>query len=1760
MLTFSFGFSQTINKPSRSAIVCLGTDLGVVFSITGTFTDGSEFEVQLSDKFGSFSNYTTFSDKIPYVSTQSDYSKLFLIDGIDESVDYKVRIRSTDPVVLSPESDSFRVIQNDPFNIMADGPTEFCVGGSVILKSSSFVDTKSYSWYKKDFPNDEFLGTGKTWNADRTGEYYALSTGNCVEESQDHIHVKVTTTPTSVIAEAETDVDNIFDVCKPGTFTFNANSTGTDNPYYEWIDSNGNVVKVGSSFTTGEAGVYFLRTINYGGMSVGGGGCPDDSDPVTLVVHDFLAEIIEQPNNPIIGCEGTDEVLTANITNHKAGYIYHWFKDNVEITGLTQPATTLDLTSVVASNGTYKLEVETPACTKTSGSVVITFVLTPTSQITPNTDEEICLGEEYTFTEDSFDKFGITTYQWIKDGVDIVGATNSTYKTGIAGIYTLRTTNDNICSDVSNPVELKVKEVISEIAIKQGALNVCEGSPLVLESSVEKDLTYIYHWYLNGVEITGLTQPAITYTVKTGVLQGGANSGSYTLKIESTVCSDVTSLPKNVLIKPLPIFDIAVNNQYDNIFKGCKNETINLVSSLQDTDYTFLWTLNGASAPGVNNLPTYSFNLTSATKGEYKLNISFAGDCEKSSQVEILLVDTPTSVIDPSPEAIACKGSTATLTALSTGNIITYEWLLNGAIILGETSAVLEASVSGEYKLRTTSDGTCSTLSSKVDVIISEIPESIITDPGYLENCTSVKLEVGSDLKGEDITRVIYEWYDENDVFIQNGTELIVTIEGTHTYKLKTILYATCSDITSVVVTIKPYESVIVGSNGENAVTECIGTAFSLESKDTDANFTYAWYKDAVVPGSEIGTASKLDLTGLTTDAGDYILVINGYNCSKPSTVFNVVMVKTPVALIKDDGNNFSGCSDVLLESESTELEAPTTYKWYKGGILITGANSSTYLATESGEYTLEVSNKNSCSSTSLLADVIIDNLSAEIKSGTTKECLGHNIVLEAVADDASLYTYTWIEVVAGADVDIPGATNSTYTVVADVAKEKLYRVRVRSNASGCEKTSLSVVHVVIKDTPVASIVYKNNISEGCKGDFITLQSGVTTDPDYTYFWYKNGAATGDIGVEITVKLTNEVDDEYKLNIIYGSCFVKSTPVTVHMVKTPVSIVEPAGDQIVCDNIDVILNGNQSTDLEGPTYQWYVSHDNGANFAIINGATSLDFKVLVTGWYQLQVINNGNCNDFSNTVYVELIPTPIAKIDPTGDQSVCSNVILRSISENLLADEYVSYEWYLNDVLLPTVTTSFIDAVEQGDYYFIVKNKGACGSKSETVNVKFTEFEHEIEESPIAKECIGNDIILHSINTDEVNYEFAWYNYDISNFPLVDGDKPTFTVKGLKSNSGLYYLKVTEKGTACSKQSESVQVIIKDAPYSLIDNNHSTNCEGKVIAISSNLTDLDYDYTWYFKDTEIVEGGNYKNVNTPTLLVTMFNEIEGEYKVKVSIGSCDGGKSVAVTLEMDDIDPILDFAPGLVICKDGSVTLTTSTTPNNASSRYEWYVNGNLIYGEIDASLTVTKPGIYKSLAFHEGTLCSQFTDEVVLTDALPMGVKEDTLNLELEEIANFEAFGGDNYIWYKNYGKDNEEELQAGGDIFEVTAEGEEAHYQVLITNGYCEELVELVVLSDRGLPYGIQNFLTPNKDGYNDVWLPELPDGSYIISKGDEVTILNRQGGIVYKTNNYINTKDNAWGGTFNDGPALPAGTYYYVIKRKDKEPIMGSITIFR
>jgi gliding motility-associated-like protein len=105
-------------------------------------------------------------------------------------------------------------------------------------------------------------------------------------------------------------------------------------------------------------------------------------------------------------------------------------------------------------------------------------------------------------------------------------------------------------------------------------------------------------------------------------------------------------------------------------------------------------------------------------------------------------------------------------------------------------------------------------------------------------------------------------------------------------------------------------------------------------------------------------------------------------------------------------------------------------------------------------------------------------------------------------------------------------------------------------------------------------------------------------------------------------------------------------------------------------------------------------------------------------------------------------------------------------------------------------------------------------------------------------------------------------------------------------------------------------------------------------------------------------------------------------------------------------------------------------------------------------------------------------------------------------------------------------------------------------VFNGVCEPVSKEVTIAVKDLD--TPNAFSPNNSGYNDRFIIRGLENSSV----NELTIFNRQGNVVYSTQNYLHD----WDGRGYNGDPLPEDTYYYVLNVDSRYSYKGFIILKR
>lgn len=343
---------------------------------------------------------------------------------------------------------------------------------------------------------------------------------------------------------------------------------------------------------TGAGGNHYYRCICGGYMG------DSTTEPVKIVVSYHLPVIHITSDKAIITAPGS---ITFSVDASQYATAYQWQKNGVDITGATSTNYTESYAYGDGGTFTYTCKATGLGGETISNSVIVNVIEPlPTVIITPDktavtTPDSITITAETTYAE---------TYQWMLNGADIEGATESTYSKlfayGDAGTYTYNCKVTGLGGTVtSNAVIITVTEHLPEITIESDKTEVVTPGGIIITATT----TYAesYQWFENGGEIpeaTGLTLPRL-------YAYGEAGTYNYVCKatglggetISNTVTMTVSDPEPTVIVTPAEI----------TIKIG---ETATLTATATYTD-SYQWKKNGENIEGATEA-TYTTEITSA--------------------------------------------------------------------------------------------------------------------------------------------------------------------------------------------------------------------------------------------------------------------------------------------------------------------------------------------------------------------------------------------------------------------------------------------------------------------------------------------------------------------------------------------------------------------------------------------------------------------------------------------------------------------------------------------------------------------------------------------------------------------------------------------------------------------------------------------------------------------------------------------------------------------------------------------------------------------------------------------------------------------------------------------------------------------------------------------------------------------------------------------------------------------------------------------
>lgn len=405
--TFQINSPPIITLHPGDKAVCAGDSVIFTATVSGSPTPSMQWQVKAPNDsiFGDIFGETQSTLVLRNVSStlnRSQYRGAF-----SNSCASNV---PTNPAILTVGSSIAPAITSHPGNVTT------CMGSSVKLSVQATGFNLTYQWRKNGVNIPGATDTAFTFvvaSRSDTGRYDAVVKGQCAPSSV----TSNTANVTIGVAPTITSQPKNATLCEGASTTLTIGVAGAS-ATYQWRKNSAPISGANNAsftipvVTLSDAGTYDVL-INGDCLAA-----PLTSSGAILTVNP-LPSVLTQPTNQT-ACEGasvTFTVLTSNAT------VLQWRKNGAIIPGAT--SSTLIVSPVTfADTGNYFVEVTNSCGTKSSGSASLVVGKTTTILQQP-TSQTVNENGSVTFSVNA--QGSNVTYQWQKDGVDIPGATSSSY-------------------------------------------------------------------------------------------------------------------------------------------------------------------------------------------------------------------------------------------------------------------------------------------------------------------------------------------------------------------------------------------------------------------------------------------------------------------------------------------------------------------------------------------------------------------------------------------------------------------------------------------------------------------------------------------------------------------------------------------------------------------------------------------------------------------------------------------------------------------------------------------------------------------------------------------------------------------------------------------------------------------------------------------------------------------------------------------------------------------------------------------------------------------------------------------------------------------------------------------------------------------------------------------------------------------------------------------------------------------------------------
>ncbi len=826
--------------------------------------------------------------------------------------------------------------------------------------------------------------------------------------------------------------------------------------------------------------------------------------------------------------------------------------------------------------------------------------------------------------------------------------------------------------------------------------------------------------------------------------------------------------------------------------------------------------------------------------------------------------------------------------------------------------------------------------------------------------------------------------------------------------------------------------------------------------------------------------------------AGAYTLLYSYFDpltgCGDTATtVVNVSPIPTA---------NFSvaplGCTNANVNVNNTSIGA-TIYAWSYGNGATASGFDPNYTYPDEGWFTIELIAQNNfgCADTASNSNEIIDPPLAALELSTYEGCAP----LEVAFDNLSIGQYTtfdWNLSISTSSDSLPA--NQIYAQGPDVL---VYPISL--TATNFCGVSVDQADITVLPQPVAG--FGTDLNVNCSPFVVQFNNTSVGLPD-TFLWEFGDGTTSTLEEpDFHVFYTDTVPTDYIITLyLSNECGLDTAYQTITVLPNTVTAFFNTSITEGCEPLEVTF-----TDFSDGATQ--ISYDLGNSTFTANDNPTQTYPV---GEYTIfQYVDNG-CSYDTAQVTITVFDSP--EIDFTTDvPNICTNNLVTFIPE---IGSAVEIYWDFGDGTQSEVSSPTHEYTEGSNYIVTMTgvNDNLC---STTVSHPFVVFDGPTASFSVPAQLGCSPYEVCFSNTTNAGVFYTW-DYGDGNTSGSAEDCHTYI--NTSANAELVTVQMIAQDLQLCADTFELNIIVAPQPTAAFVLSSFESCYFPQNIDALNASVYATDFEWYVNDNYMGDENN---------MTFHFDEVN-EYDVELIANNAYGCISTAEATYTIHPLPVLGLGASPL---EGCVSLDVAfENISTGADNYVWDLGDGTTTTAATPSHTYTEPGVYDIALIattDQGCVDTLEIEEYISVYNLPVAnfyANPDETNI-WDPTFVFIDNSFDAHTWEWSFG---DGDVRYGVPIIQHTYPQAGAWPVTLtVTNEHgCEDSRQEVVIVEDIFQVFVPNSFTPDGDGINEVFLPQLSGIPFIESYKFE--IFNRWGVVIFETND----PTMAWTGDVRDG----------------------------